>query len=126
MFSPPTARMSDVPLPPADQDLVEYFLFDLRKGYCDYYASAMVVLARAAGIPARMAVGYASGAYDLNSRRFQVTQAVLGRFSEAIEHAGPGIYDEAYLDYLYAIIKKAGEYNIEVFLDPHQDACRAR
>jgi transglutaminase-like putative cysteine protease len=65
----------DVPLPPADQDLVEYFLFDLRKGYCDYYASAMVVLARAAGIPARIAVGYASGAYDLNSQRFQVTQA---------------------------------------------------
>lgn len=65
----------DVPLPPAEQDLVEYFLFDLRKGYCDYYASAMVVLARAAGIPARIAVGYASGAYDLNSQRFQVTQA---------------------------------------------------
>jgi transglutaminase-like putative cysteine protease/uncharacterized membrane protein YidH (DUF202 family) len=65
----------DVPYPPANQDLVDYFLFDLRKGYCDYYASAMVVLARAAGIPARLAVGYASGTYNLNSGRFIVTQA---------------------------------------------------
>jgi transglutaminase-like putative cysteine protease/uncharacterized membrane protein YidH (DUF202 family) len=65
----------DVPHPPANRDLVDYFLFDLRKGYCDYYASAMVVLARAAGIPARLAIGYASGIYNLNSNRFIVTQA---------------------------------------------------
>jgi hypothetical protein len=65
----------DVPRPPANRDLVDYFLFDLRKGYCDYYASAMVVLSRAAGIPARFAIGYASGKYNLNSKRFMVTQA---------------------------------------------------
>jgi hypothetical protein len=41
---------------------------------------------------------------------------------EAIEHAGPGRYDEDYLDYLQAIVKKAAEYNINVFIDPHQDA----
>jgi transglutaminase-like putative cysteine protease len=66
---------TDVPYPPANQDLVDYFLFDLRKGYCDYYASAMVVLARAAGLPARLATGYANGTYNLNSKRFIVTQA---------------------------------------------------
>ncbi|MFZ5923105.1 MAG: transglutaminase-like domain-containing protein [Chloroflexota bacterium] len=65
----------DVPRPPADRDVVDYFLFDLKTGYCDYYASAMVVLARAAGLPARLAVGYASGAYNLNSGRFVVTEA---------------------------------------------------
>ncbi|NJD60394.1 MAG: transglutaminase domain-containing protein [Anaerolineae bacterium] len=65
----------DVPLPPASRDLVDYFLFDLRKGYCDYYASAMVILTRSAGIPARLAIGYASGTYNLNSKRFIVTQA---------------------------------------------------
>ena len=40
---------------------------------------------------------------------------------EAIEHDGPGQYDEAYLDYVRAIIEKAGEYGINVFIDPHQD-----
>lgn len=40
---------------------------------------------------------------------------------EAIEHAGPGIYDEAYLDYVRAVVKKAAEHGIELFIDPHQD-----
>ncbi len=40
---------------------------------------------------------------------------------EAVEHAGPGVYDEEYLDYLYRIVRKAGEYGIDLFIDPHQD-----
>mgnify|MGYP005848917229 CR=1 FL=1 len=40
---------------------------------------------------------------------------------EAIEHAGPGIYDEAYLDYLRAVVQKAGEHGLTLFIDPHQD-----
>ena len=40
---------------------------------------------------------------------------------EAVEHKGPGIYDEEYLDYLLQIVRKANEYNISCFIDPHQD-----
>ncbi|MES2732748.1 MAG: cellulase family glycosylhydrolase [Bacteroidota bacterium] len=40
---------------------------------------------------------------------------------EAIEHQGPGQYDEAYLDYLYQLVKKAGGYGFNLFIDPHQD-----
>ncbi|MGQ9500810.1 MAG: DUF4129 domain-containing transglutaminase family protein [Anaerolineae bacterium] len=47
--------------PPVERDAVDYLLFERREGYCDYYASAMVVLLRAVGIPARLAAGYASG-----------------------------------------------------------------
>jgi transglutaminase-like putative cysteine protease len=65
----------DVPMPPAGQDVADYFLFDLKKGYCDYYATAMVVLARAAGLPARLAMGYASGNYDVYKAHYVVTEA---------------------------------------------------
>ena len=40
---------------------------------------------------------------------------------EAIEHEGPGIYDQDYLAYLRAVIEKTAEYGIQVFIDPHQD-----
>ena len=48
----------DVRSTPRNRDFVDYFLFDLKQGYCSYYASAMVVLARSAGLPARYAEGY--------------------------------------------------------------------
>jgi hypothetical protein len=40
---------------------------------------------------------------------------------EAIEHAGPGIYDEAYLDYVAQVVEKAGGYGFTLFIDLHQD-----
>jgi len=49
---------------PEGRDIVDHFLFEARQGYCYYYASAMVVMARSVGVPARMAVGYTSGEYD--------------------------------------------------------------
>ncbi len=50
-----------VPEIPSGQERVDWFLFDLRQGFCNYYASAEVVLLRSLGIPARLAVGYAQG-----------------------------------------------------------------
>ena len=49
---------------PARQDSVDYFLFTARRGYFDYHASAMVVMLRSLGIPARLAVGYTIKAED--------------------------------------------------------------
>jgi hypothetical protein len=40
---------------------------------------------------------------------------------EALEHEGPGIYDEAYLAYLRNILLLAEKKGISVFIDPHQD-----
>ncbi len=51
----------DPPPVPPNRDFVAAFLFDTQTGYCDYYASAMVVLLRLMGIPARLAAGYAGG-----------------------------------------------------------------
>lgn len=74
----------DVPMPPTSHDVVDWFLFDLQEGYCDYYATAFVVMARAVGIPARLAVGYVTGAYDERTERYIVT--------EADAHSWPEVY----------------------------------
>lgn len=71
----------NLPAPP-NRDVVDYFLFDLRRGYCDYYASAMVVLARAAGIPARLVVGYAGGEFDPAEDRYRVSEADAHAWAE--------------------------------------------
>ncbi len=54
-------------------------------------------------------------AWGFNTLRFLVTW-------EAVEHAGPGIYDEEYLDYLHAVVEKANQYGLSIFIDPHEDA----
>lgn len=69
---------------PIGGDAVEQFLFTMRAGYCTYYASAMAVMARSLGIPARLAIGYATGEYD------QASGAYLVRESDA--HAWPELY----------------------------------
>jgi transglutaminase-like putative cysteine protease len=52
---------------PTDQDWVDYFLFESKQGYCDYFATAMVVMLRAEGVPARVASGFAPGDFDQNT-----------------------------------------------------------
>lgn len=74
----------DVPTPPANREVVSWFLYDLQRGYCDYYASAMVVLARLSGIPARLAIGYGTGELDRTTKEYIVT--------EAQAHSWPELY----------------------------------
>lgn len=47
--------------PPYDRDGVDYFLFTLKEGYCNYFASALTVMLRSVGVPARLAVGFMPG-----------------------------------------------------------------
>ena len=51
----------DSPVPPDGQDAVDHFLFDARRGFCEQFAAAEVVMLRSLGVPARMATGYAFG-----------------------------------------------------------------
>lgn len=65
----------DVPALPADKEISDYFLFELKTGYCEYYATSMLVLARTVGLPARMVIGYASNEYDTGSGQYIVRDA---------------------------------------------------
>ncbi len=51
--------VTDMPKTPPGADFVDYFLFVQKQGYCVYYASAMTVLCRSLGIPARYVEGFA-------------------------------------------------------------------
>lgn len=54
----------NVGYPDPDQDFVTYFLFEDPQGYCSYFASAMAVLCRISGLPARYVEGYSAPAGD--------------------------------------------------------------
>jgi transglutaminase-like putative cysteine protease len=47
--------------PPLGSNSVDRFLFDTRQGFCEHYASAFAVMMRAAGVPARVVLGYQGG-----------------------------------------------------------------
>ena len=79
---------TNIKMPPPAVDKVDYFLFEQKVGYCEYYASAMVVMLRALGVPARMASGYAPGAPDPISDEFVV--------KESSSHAWPEVYFPQY------------------------------
>jgi len=49
---------------PENIDTVDYFLFQEKRGYCEHFASAMVIMLRVVGIPSRLVTGYTTGLYN--------------------------------------------------------------
>lgn len=74
-----------IPAPPPGTDSLEWFLFTTRQGYCNYYATAQVMMLRAVGVPARLAVGYAQG---------QVSSTGTYTVRSRDTHAWPEVYFE--------------------------------
>ncbi len=58
----------DIDSPPTNSDGVDWFLFETKTGYSDYFGSSMTVMLRSVGVPARMAAGYAPGEIDSTGR----------------------------------------------------------
>jgi len=55
-----------------ERDGIDQFLFSTHQGFCEHYASALAFLARAAGIPARVVVGYQGGEFNSVGKFWQV------------------------------------------------------
>jgi hypothetical protein len=72
-----TYDKKNVAIPGKNQDYVDQFLFITKRGYCDNFSTSMVVLLRAAGVPARWVKGYAPGNYTNSTsdgtRTYQIT-----------------------------------------------------
>ncbi|MGB5324362.1 MAG: DUF3488 and transglutaminase-like domain-containing protein [Pseudomonadales bacterium] len=60
--------------PQLGQQTVDEFVFDTRKGYCEHYANAFAFMLRAAGIPARVVVGYQGGELNPHNDTLSVRQ----------------------------------------------------
>jgi transglutaminase-like putative cysteine protease len=70
--------------PLLESDPIDAFLFDTRRGFCEHYASAFVVLMRAAGIPARAVTGYQGGEINPNGGYMIVRQSDAHAWAEAM------------------------------------------
>jgi transglutaminase-like putative cysteine protease len=55
---------STITAPPPGVEAASWFLFQSKRGFCNYFATAMTLMARELGIPARVAVGYTNGQYN--------------------------------------------------------------
>lgn len=64
-----------VPRAPEDRDVVDYFLFDQPAGFCSHYASAMTVMLRSVGVPARVVTGYAMGEFTQERQAYRVPES---------------------------------------------------
>lgn len=64
----------DLAIPPAPRgaDPVEHFLFREKRGYCEHFSSAFVLLARSAGVPARWVTGFNPGSYNPITGYFEI------------------------------------------------------
>jgi transglutaminase-like putative cysteine protease len=81
--SPPFSYSPQVKATPPGKDPVDYFLFDLKQDFCEYFASAMVVMLREVGVPARLVEGFTTGTYDTASNAFVVREQDAHAWVEA-------------------------------------------
>ncbi len=69
--------------PPVGRDPVDWFLFDLREDFCEYFASAMTIMLRDLGIPARVVEGYTTGSFDSELGKYVVRESNAHAWVEA-------------------------------------------
>jgi protein-glutamine gamma-glutamyltransferase len=67
---------------PTGRHGTDEFLFDLRVGYCEHYASAFAILMRAADIPTRVVTGYQGGFWQPNGRYLLIRQSDAHAWTE--------------------------------------------
>ncbi len=79
----------DIPATPAGADPIEWFLFESKRGQCEYFASAMVAMCRSVGIDARVVTGYVAVEFNEASGHYIVRENDAHAWVEACIGCGP-------------------------------------
>lgn len=99
-------------------DFVDSFLFEIRQGYCDYYSTAMVMMARSLGIPARWVKGYAPGSQP--SDEMLIRSPELGR-SYQVSNADAHSWAELYFgEYGWITFEATPGFDAPIMLAPEE------
>lgn len=72
----------DLDAPPLGRNSIDDFLFGTKTGFCEHYASAFTFLMRAAGIPARVVIGYQGGYWNDFAHYLLIRQSNAHSWSE--------------------------------------------
>lgn len=112
---------------PEEADFVDYFLFENKKGYCTSFASAMVVMARSIGIPARYVEGYVVDYDEKNDIGYIVRNNNAHAWAEAyFDGAGwipfeatPTLHESRYTP--WAPKKKTGDESYQPYINTENE-----
>ena len=70
-----TLDLSDVSASAPDNDPIAQFLFDTKKGHCEYFASALAAMCHTVGIQARLVIGYVAYEYNESTREYIISES---------------------------------------------------
>lgn len=107
------------------KDMVESFLFDIQEGYCDYYSTALVTMARSLDIPARWVKGYAPGEQAEIPDSVMLQQAAAGYVNNnyTITNADAHSWAEIYFgDYGWVPVEATPGFDVPVLAQSGEES----
>ena len=110
------------PKPPEGHETADFFLFEIKEGHCEYFALALAVLARTAGLPARVATGFSPGDFNTLTGLFEVREYHAHAWTQIyIEGKGWLTFDATPPS---SIVSNTTPTEIGFFMDPFGDEWR--
>jgi transglutaminase-like putative cysteine protease len=103
-------------------DFVESFLFEVKEGYCDYYSTALVTMARSLNIPARWVKGYAPGEQAELPDNIAMQQGRVVNNNYTITNADAHSWAEVYFgEYGWVPVEATPGFNVPLLTEEETD-----
>ncbi len=111
---------------PRDREQTDYFLFNMSKGHCEYFAGAMAVLGRVIGVPTRVATGFAPGEYNVLTGEFEVYEYHAHAWTQAFVDGSGWITVDATPASAEQMANTARSVSLNTWRNPFSDEWRAK